>query len=638
MLSAVRSNRTFPSALIILLICSSSAAILYKVFFLFSASIWSVGEKICLEDYAPHTGGVEYCNDGIELYCLYILVFTCIALSFFILGVYRILLNFRGKFSFNLAYCLLLFSLFLNACFFFGDIGFYPPMFYAITCWWVYPLALIITVSAYFLFKLSVRFEKIAAYAVSIILIPVCFVATAPMFLADYSFIFAPALRMIHHFKMSEIYFQYDLLLSLFAALWMKLGLDLNDFQVLGQFSIYAFLLGSFFFSKRLFFKKELSFYLLTALVLIKIYALIDDPVVCFQVTPLRLDWWLLLVILAYEKGLYSRWTGLALGILIVFHRTFGIIYAVCYLETVSMLLLLDFFKNIRTAVPVRTTLGKHFKCNIGNAVIIVLSLGISALWFGSSLESATMYQKIGIGFLKITKTSFYWYVPVMLSAASIYLLRLKGKLSDGYFATGLFLIFLAVGNSIYFFGRSHENNIINISGTLVFALFILFDLLALKYDRPMGNNALTSVSVKMLPSLFLLLLLLFYSGKIYAVTGQKLYNMKELQLTYPMPPSLYTQEIKELTDFSPNVYFVGEYNFYYCYYGGYVPQGRVWPYGAWVYKKDLVTFLQSLIEKGYYIVFLKENYLNPKPFDELLSALKYNRIVEADGFKVIRN
>jgi hypothetical protein len=107
------------------------------------------------------------------------------------------------------------------------------------------------------------------------------------------------------------------------------------------------------------------------------------------------------------------------------------------------------------------------------------------------------------------------------------------------------------------------------------------------------------------------------------------------------MPPALNTEKIRELTNFSPNVYFVGEYNFYYCYYGGYVPQGRFWPYGAWVYKRDLIEFLQSLIDKGYYIVFLKENPINPRVNPningEVLSALKYNEIVEKYGFKVIR-
>ncbi len=509
-------------------------------------------------------------------------------------------------------------------------------MFYAILNIWFYLFEIIIAVSAYFLFKALVRFDKISIYAVPIILIPVCFIATTPMALADYSFVFAPALRIIHHFKLSEIYFQYDLSLSLLAALWMKLDIDLNHFQILGELSVYLLLLVSFFFSKRLFLRKELSYYLLAAMVLIKIYAPIDDAVVCFQVTPLRLDWWFLLVILAYEKGLYSKWTGLALGVLTVFHRTFGIIYAIGYLETVILLLFLDFTRGIPSACDLKTILEKHFKYNIGNVIIIFLSLGISALWFGLSLESAATYQKIGIGFLPISKISFYWYVPVMLSAASIYLLKMRGKLPEGYFSTGVFLVFLAVGNSIYFFGRSHENNIINISGSLVFTLFMLFDLLAINYNRHRENNALKRISVAMLPNVFLLFLLFFYSGKIYTVTEQKLNNIKKLQFICPMPLSVDTKQIKELANANPNVYFVGDYDFYYYYYGGYVPQGRFSPCATWVYKKDLIDFLQDLLGKGYCIVFLKENILSPKLYEEVFVELRYDEMKEKDGVKAI--
>jgi hypothetical protein len=595
-----------------------------------------MNKMVRLEDLTPAIRDYAMERDGIETYCLYILVFACILLSFLILFAYRILLSCSRIFVYKVSYRFLLFFLLLNACLFFCNIGFTPPMFCAVLNIWFYLLAIVFSVSAYFVFKVLLRFEKISACVVPVILIPLCFIATMPMSFQDYSFIFAPALRIIHHFKISEIYFQYDLFMSLLAALWMKLGINLNKFQVLGQLSVYIFLLASFFFSKRLFFKKELSFYLLAALVLMKIYANIGDPVLYFQVTPLRLDWWLLLVIMAYEKGLYSKFTGLTLGILIVFHRTFGIIYAIGYLETVLMLLILDFVKSIPTACPCRTILVKHFKCNIGNALIIVLSFGIGALWLGSSLESASTYQKIGIGFLPISKTSFYWYVPVMLSAVSIYLLSLRGKLPDGYFATGLFLVFMALGNSTYFFGRSHENNIINISGSLVFTLFMLFDLLALKYSDPAEDNSLRKMSVAILPNVFILLLLLFYSGKIYMVTEAKLNNMKKFQFTYPVPPSLDMGQIRELTDASPNVYFAGDCDFYYYYYGGYVPQGRFSPSAAWVYKKDLVDFLQVLIDRGYYIVFLKVNNQNPTLYNEVFPALMYDEIVEKDGFNTV--
>ena len=432
-LNAIRSNRTFPSVFIILLICISSVTILYKEFYFFAPTIWSMNRAVRLEDLTP---GMRYYAreyDGIETYCLYILTIISIFLSFFIFCVYRVLSSRTEHFIFKISYYLLWFFLLLNACLFFINIGFNPPMSRMIPSLWTYLFAVAASVFIYFLFKISVRFEKISVWAVPIILVPFCFIATMPIFSMDYSFIFAPALRIIHHFKLSEIYLQYDLLLSLLAALWMKLNLDLNYFQILGQISLYLFLLLAFFFARRLFLKKELSFYLLAALILIKVFAIMPDPVFVFQVTPLRLDWWILLVILAYEKGLYSKWTGLALGFLIIFHRTFGIIYALGYLETASVLLLIDFMQSIPRTCALKATVKKHFKYNLWNAAAIVLAFAISTLMFGASLESASLYQSIGIGFLPISEISFYWYVIVTICAASIYLLNLKEKLPERY-------------------------------------------------------------------------------------------------------------------------------------------------------------------------------------------------------------
>ena len=605
--------------------------ILYKEFYFFAPTIWSMNREVRLEDLTPYTRYWAREYDGIETYCLYILTIISIFLSFFILCVYRVLLSRAEHFIFKISYFLLWFFLLLNTCLFLINIGFDPPMSCPILNLWTYLLAVIASVFVYFLFKTSVRFDKISIWAVFVILIPFCFIATEPINFSDYSYIFAPALRIIHHFKLSEIYFRYDLLLSLLAVLWMKLGIDLNYFQVLGQFSLYLFLLVSFFFSKRLFLKKELSFYLLAALVLIKVFAIMSDPVFCFQVTPLRLDWWILLAILAHEKGLYCKWMGLSLGFLIIFHNAFGIIYTIGYLETASVLLLVDFMQNIPRIRALKAILKKHFKCNLWNVAIIVLAFVTSTLMFGSSLESASLYQSIGIGFLRIAETSFYWYVIVMICAASIYLFNLKEKLPDGYFTTGSFLIFLAIGNSIYFYGRSHEHNIINIAGSLVFILFMLFDLLTLKYNCPGKNNALKRLSLAVLPNIFILLLLIFYSERIDLITVKKLDNIKKLQFIYPIPVSFNTEKIKELTNGSANVYFVGENDFFYYYYGEYVPQGHFLPYNSWIFMQELVGFMQDLIDKGYYIVFLDENN------NDVLPGLKYNKIVEKYGFKVIR-
>ena len=107
------------------------------------------------------------------------------------------------------------------------------------------------------------------------------------------------------------------------------------------------------------------------------------------------------------------------------------------------------------------------------NLLIILLFLSFSYFLFGGFIsDSVSMYQKIGIGMIAIAPNSFYWYVPVILCVLSYLLLKHNDKISDKYFTSGLFLVLLTIGNSMYFFGRSHEHNIINITSILSLALF----------------------------------------------------------------------------------------------------------------------------------------------------------------------
>src|SRR6185369_1445211 len=98
-------------------------------------------------------------------------------------------------------------------------------------------------------------------------------------------------------------------------------------------------------------------------------------------------------------------------------------------------------------------------------------------------------YQKIGIGFTKIAANSFYWYVPAMISMVTILLFRLRTTVSSTYLTSGFLLTYCAIGNSIYFFGRSHEHNILNIAIVLLFLLFFMLDLISRLLNEGTGDS-----------------------------------------------------------------------------------------------------------------------------------------------------
>jgi concanavalin A-like lectin/glucanase superfamily protein len=94
------------------------------------------------------------------------------------------------------------------------------------------------------------------------------------------------------------------------------------------------------------------------------------------------------------------------------------------------------------------------------------------------------------------------------------------------------------------------------------------------------------------------------------------------------------TTTIRQLTRNSNKVYFLDFYSdFYYYYYGGYAPQGYYNPCGTWVFKKDLRSFLQDLLNDHYYVVFDAAKFAS---FEEYVAFLEYNRSTEKSGLIAI--
>jgi hypothetical protein len=519
-------------------------------------------------------------------------------------------------------------------------VGLTPPMFKP-TIVWAHALVVVIIIMLGMLGIIKIAHYKnnLANIIIAILLIPVCFIATQPMSISDYSYIFAPALRLINGIRISDIYFQYDLFLSLLAEAWMKLKIDLNYFQVIGQLSYYIFFIAAFFFSKKYFINKKLPYYLLAGLILTKIYGMIADPIVFFQGTPLRLDLWLIIIIIAYWKGFYSKALGITLGTMMVLCRTFGLIYSISYIELLLLLVALESIRNNFTLRSIIEAIKKQLLLSKTNLMIIGLSVLVNLLIFGDIISrGANDYSRIGIGFMPISRQSFFWWIFALIALTVVMLFKKRKIISDRYLMTGLFLIFLAIGNSMYFFGRSHENNIINISGPLILVVFLLFDTFSIERIKG-GFHATTKcgrIVIAALPVFFITLVAYSYSGNIIERIKIQYDGAIKSRYIYPMVFSFNPNEIKSSTNNSDYVYFVSRgQDFYYYYYGGYKLQGYFSPYSTWIYKKELSNFIQKLIDDNYYIA-INKNDLSSE--GEILSVLRYDNIIETQNFMIIYN
>ncbi|WP_223923810.1 hypothetical protein [Geobacter sp. AOG2] len=227
-------------------------------------------------------------------------------------------------------------------------------------------------------------------------------------------------------------------------------------------------------------------------------------------------------------------------------------------------------------------------------------------------------YQKIGIGFMKIAKESFYWYVPAVFSLVIILLLRLRKEISSTYMTIGFFLTYCAIGNSIYFFGRSHENNIINISIVLLFLFFYMLDLVTTYLNNCHRENAPAKClqrHISIYAAITVIFIIsIFYTQTISDKVAIQVANAGEGRLIYSYNPferdklfGPFMDQVRKLTNYSDKVYFADSVDFLFAYYGGYQPVGFCSPFMTWIYKKDLQKFLQGLLDNGYYLVCSKD-------------------------------
>jgi len=595
--------------------------ILYTIFY--AIAPWVVRQN----EYHPplaYTRAIRWYSfehDGTESFVMYILMFAGIVLT---LVFARLLVRLRSSRVLYIAACV---SLFLVAGYYFMGIGVYPPDI-SIDPGPAY-LPVLPAVLALGLYLLYCR-SRVASVALIMLVCAFCGLITiATPSCADLMYICAPALRLYHGFKPSEIYFQYDLFLSFLAYAWMKINLDISSFPYLGTVSFFLFFIGSFFFMDKYMKTKGLSVIFIVALILARLYIQGYDNPVIFQVSPLRLDLWLILLLLARHKGVHHWSVGLAVGLLVLFHRNLGLIYMAAYLELLAALLLTDILGLVSQKDLSGKNLGivitKHFRQSAISLGLVILSVLLCFILFHELFSpSALTYRRIGVGMLPVSRISFYWYAPVVVSMLVGLLYFYRARLGERYMSVGLFIALITIGNSMYFFGRSHENNVLNIAGVLVFALFTLLDILVFLAPQPVGRPFLSRRSLAFaLPVIFILLTSYTYFGKTHGKIIKQYNNLEQGRFILPCAfEYMDTAAVRQVTHNDSNVFILdNSFDFYFYYYGHYKPVGLYNPMSAWIYKKDFLNFVQGLLDKNYHVVYNAKN----TDLAEYIEGLTYN-------------
>ncbi|HKP94464.1 MAG TPA: hypothetical protein VJ385_01785 [Fibrobacteria bacterium] len=284
-----------------------------------------------------------------------------------------------------------------------------------------------------------------------------------PPSLHDYGFFLGPANKILHGEAWGSFYQQYGLGETLLFAGMMKLGFPLSWMQAaLGL--ILAFWIHLYHrLARRLLADRVLVLLFLAALIVVRVLASRYCPFGEPQASALRMDLWVPALLAWARFGFASPWTALAFGGLYLADNLFGMLFCGLY---VAALLLALLRKHPVLAGRKPREIASLF-------LPAALACGFQVLVYGSPVSPAGRhYQHLNIGFLPIDPHSLFWPVALLLGFSAF-------AIAPGRRPLHLALFPVAAVQLIYFFGRSHENSLMAISGAFLLVFFLALDRVA---------------------------------------------------------------------------------------------------------------------------------------------------------------
>jgi hypothetical protein len=574
----------------------TTGILLRKLFWWRAAWLWDFARPFRMGDITPWARGAMNERDGAEPYALLALVLLQLALTgVAATGLYRLAPRVRA--GVNAALLAL-------AAWFAWSLPPYPPMREVATSGRVVLAVVALSLILAALIGRSIRRHASTPPVVAALLFPVCFVSTTLPSLLDVSCIVAPALRLRGGIAPSAVYLQYDLLPSLLAIGWKKLGRAALDFDLVAGASYYVLLLGLFALARRLFTRAQLAAWLLVALVVVRIYGVALDANATPEATPMRLDLWPILIAVTLARGLTDWTVGLSVGALLLFSRSMGTLYLGAYVLALGA----DFLA-VRRAQPraQRLSLARDARrtarrllasgAAIGGAMVAIV-----AVFHELSPEAVRLYRQLGVGMLKIGTSSFYWWLLPLTGAAGWLAFTRRASLPERRGQANLFAVALIVASSIYFFGRSHEHNLLNLAVPFLFGAFLTLDLAWQDDAQPRA----LAWAFRIAPLLLVAACAYNYSGRVRTRIGAQFETLARTRSQPPFPgdtlPPINCPEILALAG-DRRIFFYSKYDFWHYDACGLLPQGRIQPLYLVIQIKDLVAQVNGLLDDGYKMI-----------------------------------
>ena len=188
----------------------------------------------------------------------------------------------------------------------------------------------------------------------------------------------------------------------------------------------------------------------------------------------------------------------------------------------------------------------------------------------------------------------------------------------------------------MYFFGRSHENNIINIAAVLLMVFFLMLDLVHLELIR-VASQRFSRWAILLMASIVILTISYQYADSAVKLGETQLFNLKNHRVVADSLSDfkrLDFTSLKTLTHSSPKLIFISQMDFFFYYYGKYaLPQDYHCYMVSWFMMKDYVNYLNDQLSQGYYIAVNPQEYAANK---EIIDGLMAKYISNTADFLVL--
>ncbi|OGE69778.1 hypothetical protein A3B55_05185 [Candidatus Daviesbacteria bacterium RIFCSPLOWO2_01_FULL_43_15] len=431
-------------------------------------------------------------------------------------------------------------------------------------------------VSKSLLFKKHPRFVKSFGWLCLVILV-IFGLDVASIY--DFGYYLGPALKLLQGEKLGSFYIQYGVVGTWIFELMMMLKLKIYQMQVILGVLFVMWLFLYYQASKYLIEEKFLRFIFVVALVIIRYLSINHDPIRLPQVQPFRLDLWLIAFLVTARFGFISWVSASVFALLYIFDNSFGFLYLGVY--GLSLVL-----KYIVSKKERKELLKKAWQLIFPIAIAAIFNL-----YFFQSLTSpaAKLYEKVQLGLMPIAWNSPFWLIFAGLPICCFWL----GKQPLKLLLLGLTLVEL-----VYFYGRAHDHNLLNISGILVLLFFTSLDSFAKSHSKKILPQAVGLVLI--------LISIVIFSGhifskleraKIHVLAGQVFpisdYEVSVLKNTQMF--SIYPKQTEIL--------ILSQFDTFLNYHWGLKQIGKIVPFSINLYVDKTSDFLKENIDQGVKVV-----------------------------------